>query len=240
MNLVPRQVIVEYVFDNVAASLLPNLPERVQAAITHLVAAEELVSDAAVRSRVFAFGGNDGALTARVRILVPEPAALDLALHRSFEEGGNAVRTQAVTADELHRLMTRSAAIRVRQLRAANHIVARRRAARRVAERANPRIASTSPSRRRRSSPVRPTCAICLDTVRYSTQRLYLDCTHVFHRGCIVEWLQHLPRKCPTCREPVNLSPRPGDVEHPRTRAQTRGVDPSSPQHTSEGLEICL
>ena len=210
---------VEYVFDDVSDEILPHLPSRVREAVEHLVGADELPSDAAVRSRVFSEGDGEsvGGTTARVRILLSESTALDLALHRSFEEGGNVVRTRALSADELHRLTTRSAAIRVR--RTAQRVAARHR----------------RPRRRRRSSPVRPVCAICLDTVRYPAHRLFLDCAHVFHRECIVEWLQTLPRKCPTCRETVDLTPRDGDVPRPRTRAAA-----PEPEHTSEGVEVCL
>ena len=61
MNLVRRQVMVEYVFDGVSDEILPHLPSRVREAVEHLVGADELPSDAAVRSRVFSEGGGETA-----------------------------------------------------------------------------------------------------------------------------------------------------------------------------------
>lgn len=53
-------------------------------------------------------------------------------------------------------------------------------------------------------------CAICRDDFHYLevSEIVLLDCGHVFHRACILPWLdQH--RACPTCFAPIALSPPP-------------------------------
>jgi hypothetical protein len=240
MNFVSRHVIVEYVFEGVPDTALPRLPVEVQRAVRHFTDRNQLPTDAAVRERVLGGAadapGADGTV-ARVRILLPDRVALDLALDRSFETGGNVVRERPLSALELHRLVRRSAAVRVRQLRDANHAAARRRAARRVASRANPREPGGA---RRQSSPVRPTCAVCLEVVRYRTQRVYLECRHVFHHACAVGALRTLPRRCPVCRAAVDLSARPGDPPAPHTRAHRRAQHAADEGHESGGPEIVL
>lgn len=245
MNLASGHVIVEYVFEGIPETALAHLPLRVQRAVRHFTDRQQLPTDAAVRERVLGGTGGAGGAVARVRILLPDQVALDLALDRSFEAGGNVAQERPLTAAERYRLARRSAAVRLRQLRSANHAAARRRAALRVAARANPRDAGGG---RRRSSPVRPTCAVCLETVRYRTQRLYLECAHVFHRECALHALRALPRRCPVCRAAVDLSARPGDLPAPPvTRARSRdgsrdgsrggGADE---RHESDGREVLL
>jgi len=69
------------------------------------------------------------------------------------------------------------------------------------------------------------TCVICLERVRQSRDRIFLDpCGHVFHKDCIVQWLEKLPRQCPTCRDDVNLTPLAGVM----TRSQTRALNESN------------
>jgi len=52
------------------------------------------------------------------------------------------------------------------------------------------------------SSKQPPECAICLQHFRPGTEAAKLPCgeTHIFHRDCIVEWLQRNP-SCPLCRK---------------------------------------
>ncbi|KAJ6246393.1 vacuolar atp synthase subunit ac39 [Anaeramoeba flamelloides] len=50
-----------------------------------------------------------------------------------------------------------------------------------------------------------PTCTICLELV--NIEGVSTPCGHVFHRGCISEWLKH-QKKCPNCKvavKPKNL-----------------------------------
>ena len=42
-------------------------------------------------------------------------------------------------------------------------------------------------------------CAICLEPIKDGG--VPLSCSHVFHAGCIVPWLQKGNRSCPTCRD---------------------------------------
>ena len=44
------------------------------------------------------------------------------------------------------------------------------------------------------------TCSICLEPIGYRYRRLH--CSHVFHSGCILQWLGRA-RHCPVCRQDV-------------------------------------
>jgi hypothetical protein len=41
-------------------------------------------------------------------------------------------------------------------------------------------------------------CSICLDTIRQGLRCYRLPCGHLFHGGCITQWLQN-HTKCPNC-----------------------------------------
>ena len=46
-------------------------------------------------------------------------------------------------------------------------------------------------------------CIICLASVRHDSEDgdlVTLSCSHLFHRGCILEWYD-INRTCPTCRK---------------------------------------
>ena len=62
-----------------------------------------------------------------------------------------------------------------------------------------------------------PSCTICLNLIQsYPTckeeEGKALDCSHIFHRECIGEWLKQ-KHNCPLCRAPVKVdtpeAPRP-------------------------------
>ena len=77
--------------------------------------------------------------------------------------------------------------------------------------------------RQRRVSPERQVCIICMEKIKYRVDKVFLDaCGHVFHINCVVNWLSQIPRTCPTCRVPVDLTPQANEVSSPRTRAASR------------------
>lgn len=45
-------------------------------------------------------------------------------------------------------------------------------------------------------------CSICQANFEYNEEVCYLSCNHIFHRECIVGWLE-LSKKCPNCRQEV-------------------------------------
>ena len=228
-------VMVEYEFFNVPSSCLEHLPERVTRAVNTLVRRQRVPSDEDVRELVqeeeeeeeedaelFSSSSAESlyvvsesaraAEPTRVRIMLPHNVAVELALHRSFQEGGNVEQRAALTEAQVRTLTRRSQQIQLRQLRE------------RREENQSPRSAHRAPERRR-ISPAASTCVICLERVRQSRDRILLDpCGHVFHRDCIVLWLEKLPRQCPTCRVDVNLTPLVGVM----TRSQTRALGESN------------
>ena len=230
-------VMVEYEFFNVPSFCLDQLPERVTRAVNTLVRRQRVPSDEDVRELVQEeeeeeeeeedaelFSSNSAeslyvvsesaraAEPARVRVMLPHNVAVELALHRSFQEGGNVEQRAALTAAQVRTLSRRSQLFQLRQLR------------QRQEENQTPRGPRRAPERRR-ISPAVSTCVICLDRVRQSRDRIFLDpCGHVFHRDCIVQWLEKLPRQCPTCRVDVNLTPSTGVM----TRSQTRALNEST------------
>ncbi|XP_060960986.1 E3 ubiquitin-protein ligase SIRP1-like [Cannabis sativa] len=42
-------------------------------------------------------------------------------------------------------------------------------------------------------------CSICLEDVSVGLEAAKLPCTHAYHEGCVVEWLQ-VSKFCPNCR----------------------------------------
>lgn len=46
-------------------------------------------------------------------------------------------------------------------------------------------------------------CAVCLNTMeRQEEIRMLMNCSHIFHRGCLDKWVDHGQRTCPLCRLP--------------------------------------
>jgi len=219
---IPLPVLVEYEFFNIPTEHLGELPTRVTRAVGTLVRRGRVPSDEDVREMVqesegvansarsaYAFSTPAHHVPARVRVVVPHNVALDLALHRSFQEGGNVEQQSALTADEMCALVRRSQLVNIRQLHEAQRLEAN------VLE-------------RRRISPAINTCVICLERVRHRKDRTFLDpCGHVFHKDCIAQWLEKLPRQCPTCRVEVNLTPLPQEetTRTMTTRSQTRALE---------------
>ena len=207
-------VMVEYEFFDVPAACLDRLPQRVARAVNTLVRRRRVPSDEDVRdivqndaaasaaSEASAVGDNaDATEPARVRVMLPHTVAVELAMHRSFESGGNVEQTAALTPAEVTTLMKRSQRVQLGQLRAR----------------------SDDTPERRRISPAASTCVICLERVRRCKNRVFLDpCGHVFHKACIVQWLQKLPRQCPLCKVEVNILPLTPRREGMTTRSQTR------------------
>ena len=233
MNLLgDHHVVVEYEFFNVPESVLVDLPQRVNSVVQSLVRRDRIPSDDDVRQLVRDFAeeehvededaDSDLAIeltanmpTARVRVMLPEPIAVDVALQRSFDHGGNASQTSELTTEEVRRLTRRSTRIRLKKLRRVD-ATALPVEQRRLSRRRSYAMACAF-------SPAEETCVICLETLTQRSQKLYLDpCEHLFHRGCIVEWLAQLPRKCPSCRADIDLSARADELPGPVTRSQTR------------------
>jgi len=46
-------------------------------------------------------------------------------------------------------------------------------------------------------------CPICVCDFESGEKAITLNCTHVFHAGCITEWLTKHSQTCPMCKEPV-------------------------------------
>lgn len=224
-------VMVEYEFFNVPSSCLGQLPERVTRAVDTLVRRQRVPSDDDVREllqeenqpapsngeSVYVVSESAPVVEpARVRVMLPHNVAVELALHRSFQDGGNVDQHSALTAAELRALVQRSQVVHVRQLLEQHE------------ERQSPQGSCRTPERRR-ISPAASTCVICLERVRHSRDRMFLDpCGHVFHKDCIVQWLEKLPRQCPTCRVNVDLTPLEDGARRMMTRSQTRALNESN------------
>ncbi len=146
-----------------------------------------------------------GNSAARVRVVMPHTNAMELALHRSFQNGGNPVRESRLTTQEIQLLVRQSTGYRLRRLRRRNFpptgVVTRSRARR-------ARLAHVRPR-----SPERFECVICMDPIRYRSRRIFLSCGHVYHRECIVQALASLPRRCPSCRTEVVLETEEHEAE---------------------------
>lgn len=48
-------------------------------------------------------------------------------------------------------------------------------------------------------------CSICYEDVKEGEELIGLPCTHVFHGGCIGEWLEK-EKVCPNCKQEINKS----------------------------------
>uniref|UniRef100_A0A0D3FBM6 RING-type E3 ubiquitin transferase n=1 Tax=Oryza barthii TaxID=65489 RepID=A0A0D3FBM6_9ORYZ len=57
----------------------------------------------------------------------------------------------------------------------------------------------------RRPTPEEEECAVCLEELRAGEAVAHLPCTHRFHWGCAVPWVQTASR-CPVCRAAVYLT----------------------------------
>lgn len=53
-------------------------------------------------------------------------------------------------------------------------------------------------------------CTTCMDTFALAEEVAQLDCRHVFHKACIVPWLQR-QKTCPICRHEVEPQRWPED-----------------------------
>lgn len=193
-------VLVEYVFHDVTESKIQRLPAQVETAIESLVGRERLPSDENVREfiRENSSNGESGEEPrgiARVQIMLPHEIAVEVAMDRSFNTEQPRQDTPLNTM-ELRILTRRSVRTRLRTLR---HRLSR--------ENILPREYGT--------------CIICLEQIRYNSNKITLECEHDFHRQCVVAWLAKMPRQCPTCRFDVDLTPRL-DEEHVAAALRTR------------------
>lgn len=193
-------VLVEYTFHDVTESKIQRLPAQVETAIESLVGRERLPSDENVREFIHenssnGESGEEPRGTARVQIMLPHEIAVEVALDRSFNTEQPRQDTPLSTM-ELRILTRRSVRTRLRTLR---HRLSR--------ENILPREYNT--------------CCICLDQIRYNSDKLTLECEHSFHRNCVITWLAKIPRQCPTCRFDVDLTPRL-DEEHLSAALRTR------------------
>ena len=197
------QVVVQYAFQNLPDRIADNFPQRVEAAVTELIRRERIPSDDDVRHLLFASESQDlqGNTEASVSMMLPQSVAVDVAMDRSFREGGNKVQEAELTPTEVRTLTQRSRFMRLRRLR---------QCATRMSL-SNARVEFPADD-----------CAVCMEKVRYRANRIILECDHAFHRDCVVEWLKHLPRKCPVCRTQVDLTPRPEEHVCHRVTRSTR------------------
>ena len=222
MNFAEDQAsaVVEYEFFNVPEEALIALPDRVNNAVRTLVRRERTPSDDDVRAIVQSGESKSSSNwsempSARVRVVVPESVAIDVALQRSFDNGGNVIESQPLTIEEKRRLLRKSTRFRLQRLRKMNTPEARQRRAR--------ELQKSRQKRQRRVSPERQVCIICMEKIKYRVDKVFLDaCGHVFHIDCVVNWLAQIPRTCPTCRVPVDLTPQANEVSSPRTRSASR------------------
>ena len=202
------QVEVEYTFRELPGEFVVDLPQRVEAAVSQLIRRDRIPSDDDVRNLVVpdAVSDTDTTTTATVRMLLPHSVAVDVAMDRSFNEGGNRVQEAELTPRDIYVLTRRSRFMRLARLRRFN-----RRAS-------LPTAFVESPN---------DDCVVCMEPVRYRATRIILECDHVFHRDCIVDWLKRTPRKCPSCRQSVDLTARPGEIT-PRPRTRSSGLESES------------
>lgn len=194
-----HSVVVEYEFFDIPETSLDALPRRVTEAVETLVRRRRVPSDDDVREMVHSNctpvsspRSTETAASARVRVVLAHSVAVDLAMHRSFNEGGNVQQTAALTPQELSALEINS-----------RHIIAQRSGDSSAVEDISCVV-----------------CMEILveggDCVALS------PCKHMFHKNCIARWLERLPRTCPMCKSDVNLtsvSHPPGVVTRSRARA---------------------
>ncbi|CAI2373637.1 unnamed protein product [Moneuplotes crassus] len=50
-----------------------------------------------------------------------------------------------------------------------------------------------------------PNCTVCLNDMKISDEAIYMPCRHLFHKDCLLPWLQS-NYKCPTCRHELPTS----------------------------------
>ena len=206
-----QPVLVEYTFHNVPNESLADLPQQVESAVENLVRRERLPSEDNIRDvmRESAAEGSEEkntdeqeveatGYTAHVQILLPHQIAMDVAMDRSFHTEQPPASTPLTTRD-IRILTRRSVRTRLRTIR-----------------------------ERLRRENILPkehaNCVVCMEDIRYNSNRLTLECSHSFHRPCIVEWLSRL-RQCPTCRFEIDLTPRMEEaliVQTLSTRSQTQ------------------
>ena len=46
-------------------------------------------------------------------------------------------------------------------------------------------------------------CSICLEEMKEKNKVIILECNHIYHKDCIMEWFQKDNINCPLCREPL-------------------------------------
>ncbi|CAD5209746.1 unnamed protein product [Bursaphelenchus xylophilus] len=57
-------------------------------------------------------------------------------------------------------------------------------------------------------------CTTCMDTFDLGQEVAQLDCKHIYHKDCLVPWLER-QKTCPICRQPIDPSKWP-EVEDAR------------------------
>lgn len=196
-----QPVLVEYTFHDVMESKIQGLPGQVETAIDSLVGRERLPSNENVRQFIHenSSNGEESSEEPRgnvsVQIMLPHEIAMEVALDRSFNTD-QPRHDVPLSTTELRILTRRSVRVRLRTLR---HRLSR--------ENILPREYTT--------------CIICMEQIRYNSDKITLECEHEFHRRCVLGWLAKIPRQCPSCRFDVDLSPRM-DEEHLLTTPRTR------------------
>lgn len=76
-----------------------------------------------------------------------------------------------------------------------------------------------------------PKCVVCLSDFSTGQPIRVLSCRHIFHQGCIEEWIKakinNIP-KCPTCNTDLTKERPPGYVEPSSNQQSREAVESSS------------
>lgn len=115
---------------------------------------------------------------------------------------------------------------------------------------ANPKIISSEnleacfpPSERGRlqSEQSGTSCAVCLAPIEEGESCRWLQCGHMFHAECIMEWWTYIPRRsveCPLCRQPQRVPAQAENLEEGASQSSIAALQAGSEMDpAAEGVE---